>query len=43
MKADPERYFEQVLSSTEFVLEDRANDGKDVFQSIFSDSYGGLR
>lgn len=42
LKADPERYFEQVLSSTEFVLEDRATNGSDVYQSIFSDSFGAL-
>ena len=42
MKQDPERYFESILASTEFVLEDRANNGSDVFMSVFSDSYGGL-
>ncbi len=31
MKTDPERYFEQKLASTEFVLEARDNDGGDVY------------
>lgn len=42
MKSNPERYFETILSNTDFVLEERAVTGKDVQQSIFSDSFGGL-
>jgi len=31
LKQDPERYFERILANTEFVLEDRNNDGSDVY------------
>ena len=30
MKSNPERYFELILSKTEFILEERAVTGKDV-------------
>lgn len=42
MKMDSERYFEKILSSTEFILEGRAVDGSDAQQSIFADSHSGL-
>ena len=42
MKMEPERYFEKMLSSTEFILEARAVDGSDAIQSIFHDSHNGL-
>lgn len=42
LKQEPERYFERVLSNTEFLLEPRALDGGDVQQSIFGDALGGL-
>ena len=42
LKQEPERYFERVLSNTEFLLEPRQMDGSDVQQSIFSDALGGL-
>ena len=35
-------YWDEVLKTTDFLLEDRANDGSDVQQSIFADSFGGL-
>ena len=39
---DPERYFEQILSKTDFIQEDRDMDGSDVQQSIFADSFNGI-
>jgi len=42
LKQDPERYFELVLQRTDFILDERAVDGTDARQSIFSDSFGGL-
>ena len=42
LKQEPERYFEKILSNTEFLLEPRAVDGSDVQQSIFADALGGL-
>jgi DnaJ-class molecular chaperone len=42
LRKEPEKYFEEILKTTDFLLEDRANDGRDVQQSIFADSFGGL-
>lgn len=42
LKQEPERYFERVLSDTEFLLEPRALDGSDVQESAFGDGLGGL-
>ena len=42
LKMDPERYFEKALSSTDFILEQRAVDGSDVQESFFADSFGGM-
>ena len=42
MRMEPERYYEENLQSTDFVLENRDYKGGDVQQSIFADSQGGL-
>lgn len=42
LRREPEKYFEEILKTCDFLLEDRANDGSDVQQSIFADSFGGL-
>ena len=42
LRREPEKYFESVLGSTEFLLEPRAVDCSDVQQSIFGDAKGGL-
>ena len=42
MKKDPERYFDDVLSDTDFLTEARALNGADAQESFFTDAYGGL-
>ena len=42
LKKDPERYFDDVLSDTDFLTEARALNGADAQESFFTDAYGGL-
>ena len=42
MKKDPERYFDDVLSNTDFLTEARALNGTDAQESYFTDAFGGL-